>query len=265
MTYRLLITLALTFGLGFSTTAIAKKKNCKANEVSNWDECSCPKGTRTVTVNKSQIKCVPCCKANTAKCMSCSAGQSVGSFCKKKPKTKGCPMDVKPNGKRVPGHWGTWAKKIVRCKTGSYAYAFRIRAEKKRGKGDDSALNAIQLRCRRASDNHKGGFLQSREGKWGKWSKFVACPKGQFITSFALKVEKKQGRGDDSAANDVRFHCSGGASMRAKGGLPWGKWQKGQTCPKGSYVNGFRTRVEGPKARRTIAHSTASRSRVIGR
>ena len=84
---------------------------------------------------------------------------------------------------------------------------------------------------------------------YGKRSKFIACPRGQFITGFDLRVENNQGRGDDSSANDVRFRSSGGPIMQTHTGPPWGTWQKGQYCPKGSYVNDFRPRVEPPRGK----------------
>jgi len=49
-------------------------------------------------------KSKPCCKAQTAKCMSCSTGINLKEYCKRFPKTQGCceNFDISCNGRKVP-------------------------------------------------------------------------------------------------------------------------------------------------------------------
>ena len=84
---------------------------------------------------------------------------------------------------------------------------------------------------------------------WGRWSRWQKCAKGHALVGFHMRIEKKQGRKDDSAANDVRFICSNGKKLKADVRGPWGAWRKGPRCPKGQAITGFRTRVEGKQGR----------------
>jgi hypothetical protein len=148
----------------------------------------------------------------------------------------------KASGPKVDGYWGSWGN-WGKCPKGSYAYAFRQKVEKKKGSGDDTALNSIQLKCRTAQGKYTG-VIKSRQGWWGSWSSWRSCPKGHFLTSYKMRVEKKQKSKDDTAANDVRFRCSNGQQLIANKRGPWGTWRPGQTCGKKGYINSFVTRVE---------------------
>lgn len=45
---------------------------------------------------------------------------------------------------------------------------------------------------------------------WGKyWFSSDSCPVGTAICGIKTKVQKEQGRGDDSALNNVKFYCCG--------------------------------------------------------
>jgi len=152
------------------------------------------------------------------------------------------------------GHWGRWAKGVSRCPKDTFAYAFRQRVERRQGKRkDDTALNAVQLSCR-PKNGGTSKIITSKEGPWGKWSKWRTCPQGQFLVGFDIRVEPKQGKKDDTAANDLRFLCSKGKgklnTLVAGNGTRWGTWRRGTRCGKNQLITGFRTQIEpkqGPK------------------
>ena len=172
--------------------------------------------------------------------------------------------DLTPPGPmRFDGLWGTWAAKTSSCPPGQFAYAFRQRVEPPQGEGfcgkrlfgkrecknDDTALNAIQLRCRKKNAT-SGGIIKSKEAPWGKWTGWRACPTGQFLNGFSIRYEEKQGsKADDSAANNIEFSCTNGGKLKAQGG-PWGRWSPYRQCPGAQYIRGFRTRVENKQGSR---------------
>ncbi|XP_063785716.1 uncharacterized protein LOC134934147 [Pseudophryne corroboree] len=136
------------------------------------------------------------------------------------------------------GIWGSWGP-IEWCPHGSKAKGFAIKVESKQGNGDDTAANAIRLYCYDRNDNYKGS-VQSTESGWGTWGNSVKCSNGH-IQSYKAKVEENQGKGDDTALNNIIVQCSNGQQLEAHGG-PWGSygvWSKG--CKFG--VCGIKTRV----------------------
>ncbi len=42
---------------------------------------------------------------------------------------------------------------------------------------------------------------------WGTWEAPAYCPKNQYICGIEQRVEGKQGDGDDTAMNGLRFYC----------------------------------------------------------
>ncbi|VDI35382.1 Hypothetical predicted protein [Mytilus galloprovincialis] len=118
----------------------------------------------------------------------------------------------------------------------------------KQGKGDDSGLNAIRLKCRRGtSAPNTGGTITAREGPWGRWTKAMNCRSGKRLVSFRLQVQPKQGTGDDTSANSVRFKCrkinGGKKGDLGKSGTrgKFGAWSK--TCPERSAICGMQVRM----------------------
>ncbi|KAK2850869.1 hypothetical protein Q5P01_007145 [Channa striata] len=62
-----------------------------------------------------------------------------------------------------------------------------------------------------------------------------------------LCVEPPQGRGDDTAANNIKFMCSGSGVQLEGNGLSWGSWGSWSLkCCRGA-ICGLQTRVEGPQ------------------
>ncbi|XP_018429327.1 PREDICTED: vitelline membrane outer layer protein 1-like [Nanorana parkeri] len=118
--------------------------------------------------------------------------------------------------------------------------------EEQQGKGDDTALNGIELYCDYYSDTVKRGTISSTKGSWGGWTGERWCPSG-YLTSFSLRVEGSIGRGDDTAANNIQFLCSDPNILEGNGGVwgGWGSWSG--ACPVG--ICGITTRVERPQGR----------------
>lgn len=155
------------------------------------------------------------------------------------------------------GPWGAWHPAKF-CPSNSYAVGFNLKVERPIGKGDDTALNAIKLKCRFANGAGWAGEVESGYGPWGIWTGMKTCMNFLniqfFITSFSLKVERPIGKGDDTAANNMKVTCrprkhSQTTNLEGNGG-PWGGYggNSGQ-CPLGSAVCGIQTRVEGRQGR----------------
>uniref|UniRef100_A0A9J7Y956 Vitelline membrane outer layer protein 1-like n=1 Tax=Cyprinus carpio carpio TaxID=630221 RepID=A0A9J7Y956_CYPCA len=149
-----------------------------------------------------------------------------------------------PNG----GSWGSWGHREM-CPAGTYAAGFSLRVENPI-QGDDTALNGIRLHCvasKGSSDSYRDySSVQSDVGSWGRWTDIKWCPSG-FLTAFQLRVERSQGDGDDTAANNILFRCSQGTLHGD--GTNWGDWGTwSQTC-EGKGICGLKTRIEVPQGR----------------
>ncbi|XP_028911246.1 vitelline membrane outer layer protein 1 homolog [Ornithorhynchus anatinus] len=143
------------------------------------------------------------------------------------------------------GPWGEWAWPEM-CPQGFVASGFSLKVEPPQGGSlDDTALNGIRLHCTRGNSKLNAHVVESKSGRWGSWSEPEWCPGGGFLQAFSLRVESPAGLGDDTAANDVRFRCSGGAVV-AGPGLGWGRFGPwSNPCPKG--VCGLQTKVDPPR------------------
>uniref|UniRef100_A0A672S719 Vitelline membrane outer layer protein 1 homolog n=1 Tax=Sinocyclocheilus grahami TaxID=75366 RepID=A0A672S719_SINGR len=120
---------------------------------------------------------------------------------------------------------------------------FCFKVEDPLGRGDDTALNGIRLHCVEIfqGSSHSYPSVQSD----GRWTDIKWCPSG-FLTAFQLRVEKSQGDGDDTAANNIMFKCSGGPLLQGDG-TRWGDWGRwSQTC-EGKGICGIKTRLEKPR------------------
>ncbi|XP_072255394.1 vitelline membrane outer layer protein 1 homolog [Pyxicephalus adspersus] len=96
------------------------------------------------------------------------------------------------------GSWGDWTGEHW-CSEG-FLISFSLRVERPIGDGDDTAANNIEFQC----SDYK--ILRGNGGEWGDWGAFSSfCRDG--ICGITTRVEKPQGRGDDTALNDVKFEC----------------------------------------------------------
>ncbi|CAM4663401.1 unnamed protein product [Leuciscus chuanchicus] len=85
------------------------------------------------------------------------------------------------------------------------------------------------------------------ESRWGVWGRIKWCPSGYF-KSFQLRVESSQGSGDDTAANNINFKCSGGQVLEGDS-TDWGDWGNWSPTCEGKGICGIQTRVEPPQGR----------------
>ncbi|XP_043090322.1 vitelline membrane outer layer protein 1-like isoform X2 [Puntigrus tetrazona] len=148
------------------------------------------------------------------------------------------------------GRWGSWGHREM-CPTGTYAAGFSLKVDRTYAfLGDSTALNGIRLHC---VNTNASGFphsydnyasIHSDVGSWGRWTDIKWCPSG-FLTAFQLRVEGSQGAGDDTAANNIRFKCSG-RSFLLGDGTHWGDWGDWSNMCEGKGICGIKTRVEEP-------------------
>nr|XP_022289903.1 vitelline membrane outer layer protein 1 homolog isoform X1 [Crassostrea virginica] len=150
------------------------------------------------------------------------------------------------------GDWGSWGE-IKYCPEGSFADGYKMQIEPPQGFGDDTSLNRVSLSCRDAETLEKTGNVTpySNTRSFGSWGSETSCHKGQFLTSFALQVEKPQGAGDDTAANFVKFTCrnktEGEPSVlyQQPGAGYWGSFGEwSEICPLGSAICGLQQMIE---------------------
>ncbi|XP_067418818.1 vitelline membrane outer layer protein 1-like [Emydura macquarii macquarii] len=97
------------------------------------------------------------------------------------------------------GPWGEWSLK-KRCQK-SNLRSFTLMVQPPQGDADDTAADNIDFRCLDDTLIFGGGT---------KWVSTVqqtnACSSGA-ICGLQTKVQTYQGRGDDTALNDVKFFC----------------------------------------------------------
>eukprot|EP00092_Neocalanus_flemingeri_P004401 GFUD01004734.1.p1 GENE.GFUD01004734.1~~GFUD01004734.1.p1 ORF type:complete len:1003 (-),score=126.99 GFUD01004734.1:84-3092(-) len=141
----------------------------------------------------------------------------------------------------VKTSWGDWGSAQY-CPHGYFVNSVNLQIEGTQGKGDDTALNTIQLRC------NDGTSITSSTGPWGSWTGYTSCNSG-YMQGVQLRSESEQGKGDDTAVNGLRFACNDGHGWRTAGSGHWGSWGVGPVCPSGSAVYGIKTRVEGTQGK----------------
>jgi vitelline membrane outer layer protein 1 len=120
----------------------------------------------------------------------------------------------RPNGSSDPGsvvnvhdgYWGSWGDQRE-CEGTDLINGFVMRTEPFQGgdtiftKNDDTATNNIAMSC-------SGGYFITGDGmNWGNWGDWRFCPAGTLVCGMSLKIEGRQGNGDDTGLNDVQLYC----------------------------------------------------------
>merc|ERR1711974_212036 len=108
-------------------------------------------------------------------CLICSGGDTI---CSKK------------------GFWGNWYQSST-CNSGFTGFDLKY---KNSCGGDCTSATDLDLRC-----NGRWMGIASPT-RWGNWNSGY-CPSGYVICGLSTRVERKQGSGDDTALNGVKFKC----------------------------------------------------------
>ena len=96
-----------------------------------------------------------------------------------------------------------------------------------------------------------GDWRRVHEGDWGNWQNPVSWSgeAGFYACGASVRVEPRQGNGDDTAMNGIRFivcNEQNWAQQQTKTiheGL-WGDWSNTVLCPTGSFISGLQFRYE---------------------
>ncbi|XP_062867895.1 vitelline membrane outer layer protein 1-like [Trichomycterus rosablanca] len=160
------------------------------------------------------------------------------------------------NGQR----WGTWGLKEM-CPAGFYAAGFSLKVAgywESLLVGDNTALNGIRLHCVNSAQGTSAPYtdyatVQSDTASWGSWTDIKWCKSGM-LESFQLRVEPFQGVWDDTAANNIKFKCSGSSEEIKGSGTSWGDWGSWSHTCSGKGICGIQTIVEEPRG---LADDTA--------
>ena len=81
---------------------------------------------------------------------------------------------------------------------------------------------------------------------WGTWSNPTFCDINTYAIGFNSKVEVNQSSGDDTALNSIKLICSNSKEINSGEGK-WGLWDTNVFCPAGTFLNGFKIKVESPQ------------------
>ena len=103
------------------------------------------------------------------------------------------------------GDFGEWKQDVI-APEGFEVVAMKTRLEGKCGRGDDTALNGIQVLIKNQRTNRTSD-LMVEQGIWGNW---LPNYKGfndsnYYIAGIQVKAEGKCGSGDDTAMNGIRL------------------------------------------------------------
>ena len=189
--------------------------------------------------------------------------------------TKGKTNQIECILKNYHGYnWGSHNRQTASCPLGMFAAGFRLKIEGRQGGNDDTALNSIQLACKRPgealpiiySDDPYGQpvvtHVSNEIGKqWGRYSLWAFCPDDSFIAGYRTKYEDHQGDGhldlpvgsgggqDDTGANAFEAKCRSIDGQREKNIKvniegSWGTWDEWITAPKGWFTTKVVANVE---------------------
>lgn len=101
------------------------------------------------------------------------------------------------------GFWGVYSDYIYCNGENNEVVGFQMMIQSNQGSGDDTAANKLDLFCK------SGQKLSApTETSFGDWVPHLRCPHGQSVIGLQVRMEAKQGDGDDTALNGVRMICS---------------------------------------------------------
>ncbi|XP_075061814.1 vitelline membrane outer layer protein 1 homolog [Mixophyes fleayi] len=139
-------------------------------------------------------------------------------------------------------NWGKWGE-MEKCPHGSVTKGFSLKVQPPQGTGDDTAVNGVRLHCVRCKHPNNETTITSDVAPWGNWTEPQWCNFG-VLSKFIMRVEGDQGRGDDTAVNNIKFQCTDEKQMEGHG-LSWGQYGKAwsEKCVYG--ICGLKTKVQG--------------------
>ncbi len=102
-----------------------------------------------------------------------------------------------------PGYWGYWGE-AVSCSRNNFFTHFRQKVEMRLPPGqDDTSVNSVAFRCSNGATIEGGNG-----GSFGKWEAWIFPPNNDpnsAICGVRARTEAPQGRGDDTALNNLEF------------------------------------------------------------
>lgn len=140
------------------------------------------------------------------------------------------------------GLWGSWTSTRY-CPPNTRVVGYRMRVEGGQGSGDDTALNAVELRC--MDDYGNLSKVSAHDGLYGSWGDWAFCANGSVVVGGTVRFEGNRGGGDDTAANNLKVRCSDNKEVQASNGMNYGSWLSEATCPSNSSVCGIKVMFEG--------------------
>ena len=141
------------------------------------------------------------------------------------------------------GFWGEWGE-FSSCSAGKFVYGYRINSASPQGSGDDTGLHDIELYCAKPYSQYFSR-IWSAYMDGGSFSNPKFCPgSNNPVVGFDMKIQEKQGSGDDTVANDIDLYCAKGSYISADTKTHWGGWTNVESCPDGQAVTGLITRVQ---------------------
>jgi len=84
---------------------------------------------------------------------------------------------------------------------------------------------------------------------WGSWGGYQYCPYPYTVNGVNLRIESKQGNGDDTALNEIRLNCGNNDEITSAR-MGWGYYRGWTMCPAGSRMNHAKLRYESNQGRR---------------
>ncbi|CCD68684.2 Vitelline membrane outer layer protein 1 [Caenorhabditis elegans] len=116
---------------------------------------------------------------------------------------------ISRNNKIMSGEapWGGWGG-IKYCPNNKVLIGFTLRSEQNQRDGDDCAADNFAGYCGTPhGPRNRDSRIQGDGTGWGDWTDDQWCPEGYAVCGIQSQIEKEQGRGDDTAVNNVDLEC----------------------------------------------------------